>query len=192
MTCIYTTALGILRPAGLGDTQLRIMAGLGKSASAFIRIYVNSMLEISVPSPLDMSILVPEIVETDNVTMLLRIERVSSHAQDESSLPQLQLQLGDELSDSLSVSLDDTNLRSIGLESCSDNVNSEVVNFVTWNIAAVNVSLAGQFSYDVVMNFTSTDINIENDLRRSNRDINVAQTLRVDLEGVCVCVCAGA
>ena len=39
------TALRMLRPAELGDTHLRIMAELGKSASASVRIYVNSMFE---------------------------------------------------------------------------------------------------------------------------------------------------
>ena len=79
------TALRMLRPAELGDAHLRIMAELGKSASASVRIYVNSMFEIHAPSKFMNSMLFSKFVGTDNVTMLLRIERVSSYAQDEAA-----------------------------------------------------------------------------------------------------------
>ena len=113
---------------------------------------------------------------TDSVTVMLRVEQVSS------STLQPSLQFDNELGQSLDISLNNNNLSSRGLEECDEEPNS----YIPISIIIPEVSEAGQYTFDVVARFTSTVNDIEQNLRDLIRFVNVTHALRVDLEGQCV------
>ena len=168
------------RPARLGDDQLRIVVEVGTTINETIILYTNSMFliveEAAIPiiPGFDRNILFRS---TDSVTVMLRVEQVSS------STLQPSLQFDNELDQSLNISLSNNNLSSRGLEECDEEPNS----YIPINIIVPGVSEAGQYRFDIVARFTSTVNETEENLRLNNRFVNVTHALRVDLEGQCVC-----
>ena len=164
------------RPARLGDDQLRVVVKVGTAINETIRLYTNSMFLIAdipvihVPG-FDRNSLLRS---TDSVTVLLRVEQVSS------SKLQPSLQFDNELDQSLNISLSNNNL---SLEECDEEPNF----YIPINIVVPGVSEAGQYRFDIVARFTSTVNETEENLRLNNRFVNVTHALRVDLEGQCVC-----
>ena len=120
----------------------------------------------------------------DNLVMHLRIEKPEGN----NSRPQLRLQVGDELQESLNVSLNTSYLGNHALKNCSSR-NGEELSYFPLTIVADNVFVPGELQFIIVAEFSSNNSAIEDDLRHSNRDIDVTQRLIVDLTGLLVCVC---
>ena len=137
---------------------------VGNSTTSTVRVYLRPMI--------------------DNLVMHLRIEK----PQGNNSKPQLKLQIGDELQESLNVSLNTSYLGNQDLENCTSRIGEELSYFLL-TIVVDNVLVPGEFQFIIVAEFSSNNSVIEDDLRHSNRDIDVTQRLIVDLTGLLVCVC---
>ena len=188
---MYTNSIVLIvsfsRPAWLGDTQLKMEVNVGNSttASRSVWVYFRSMFQILVPGMFGPDFPVPAMVDTDNVTMLLRTDQVSSSVQDIDSNDTLRvrLQIGDELQESLNVSLNSLSLQSGGLQNCTPQANNsgEMISYIPLSVFVDNVLVPGEYRFAVVAEFSSANDTIESDLRDPNRLVNVTQVLRVDL-----------
>ena len=121
----------VSRPTWLSDTQLKMEVNVGNSNTTSVRVYFRPVFQIHVPGMFGFP--VPVTVDTGNVTMLLRTKQISSSVQDIDSNDTLRvrLQIGDELQESLAVTLNSLFLQSGGLQNCTLQTDSgEVIPYI--------------------------------------------------------------
>ena len=160
---------------------------VGNSATTTFRIYFHPKFQIHIPDMFGFPVAV--MVDTDNVTMLLRTQQVSSSVQniDSNDTLQVRLQIGHKPQENLVVTLNSLSLQSRGLQNCTSQANSgELISYIPLTVVVDNVLIPGEYRFNVVAEFSSTNDTIESDLRDLNRLVNVTQVLRVDISLYCV------